>query len=42
MALGEDGQTHRPVEQVAGLRAIHGLVVIPLSVANETAPGASD
>jgi transketolase len=37
IALGEDGSTHQPVEQLAGLRAIPGLVVIRPGDANETA-----
>ncbi len=36
IALGEDGPTHQPVEQLAGLRAIPGLVVIRPADANET------
>jgi transketolase len=35
--LGEDGPTHEPVEQLAALRAIPGLVVIRPADANETA-----
>ncbi|HUH90550.1 MAG TPA: transketolase [Lysobacter sp.] len=35
--LGEDGPTHQPVEQLAGLRAIPGLSVIRPADANETA-----
>jgi transketolase len=35
--LGEDGPTHQPVEQLAALRAIPGLVVIRPADANETA-----
>jgi transketolase len=34
--VGEDGPTHQPVEQVASLRAIPGLVVIRPADANET------
>jgi transketolase len=37
IGLGEDGTTHQPVEQLAGLRAIPGLVVIRPGDANETA-----
>ena len=37
IALGEDGSTHQPVEQLAGLRAIPRLVVIRPCDANETA-----
>jgi transketolase len=37
IGLGEDGPTHQPVEQLAGLRAIPGLVVIRPGDANETA-----
>ena len=37
IALGEDGPTHQPVEQLASLRAIPGLVVIRPADANETA-----
>jgi transketolase len=36
-ALGEDGTTHQPVEQLANLRAIPRLVVIRPCDANETA-----
>jgi len=35
--VGEDGPTHQPVEQLAALRAIPGLVVIRPADANETA-----
>lgn len=35
--VGEDGPTHQPVEQLAGLRAIPNLVVIRPADANETA-----
>lgn len=35
--VGEDGPTHQPVEQLASLRAIPGLVVIRPADANETA-----
>lgn len=37
VALGEDGPTHQPIEQLATLRAIPGLAVIRPSDANETA-----
>jgi transketolase len=37
IALGEDGPTHQPVEHLASLRAIPGLVVIRPADANETA-----
>jgi transketolase len=37
IAVGEDGPTHQPVEQLASLRAIPGLTVIRPSDANETA-----
>ena len=37
IALGEDGSTHQPVEQLAALRAIPNLLVIRPSDANETA-----
>ena len=37
LALGEDGATHQPVEQLAGLRAVPGLNVIRPADANETA-----
>ncbi len=37
IALGEDGPTHQPVEQLASLRAIPGLTVIRPADANETA-----
>ncbi len=36
IALGEDGSTHQPVEQLASLRAIPGLIVIRPADANET------
>ena len=35
IGLGEDGPTHQPVEQLAGLRAIPGLVTIRPADANE-------
>jgi transketolase len=37
IALGEDGSTHQPVEQIAALRAIPNLTVIRPGDANETA-----
>jgi transketolase len=37
IGLGEDGPTHQPIEQLAGLRAIPGLTVIRPADANETA-----
>jgi transketolase len=37
IGLGEDGPTHQPVEQLAGLRAIPRLLVIRPADANETA-----
>ncbi len=37
VGLGEDGPTHQPVEQLAGLRAIPGMTVIRPADANETA-----
>jgi transketolase len=37
IALGEDGPTHQPVEQLAALRAIPNLTVIRPCDANETA-----
>ena len=36
IGLGEDGPTHQPVEQLAGLRAIPGMVVLRPADANET------
>lgn len=36
MGVGEDGPTHEPVEQLAGLRAIPGLNVMRPADANET------
>jgi transketolase len=36
IALGEDGPTHQPVEQIAGLRAMPNMVVIRPADANET------
>jgi transketolase len=37
IGLGEDGPTHQPIEQLAGLRAMPGLSVIRPGGANETA-----
>lgn len=37
IALGQDGSTHQPVEQLAGLRAVPGLTVIRPADANEAA-----
>jgi len=37
IALGEDGSTHQPVEQLASLRAVPRLIVIRPGDANETA-----
>jgi transketolase len=37
VAVGEDGPTHEPIEQIAGLRAIPGLSVIRPADATETA-----
>ena len=37
IALGEDGPTHQPVEHLAALRAIPGIIVIRPCDANETA-----
>ncbi len=37
IGLGEDGPTHQPIEQLAGLRAIPSLTVIRPADANETA-----
>ena len=37
IALGEDGPTHQPIEQLSSLRAIPGLTVIRPADANETA-----
>lgn len=36
IGLGEDGTTHQPIEQLAGLRSVHNLVVIRPADANET------
>jgi transketolase len=37
IGLGQDGPTHQPIEQLAGLRAIPGLLVIRPGDANEVA-----
>jgi transketolase len=37
IGLGEDGPTHQPIEMLAGLRSVPGLVVIRPADANETA-----
>ncbi|MDB6162743.1 MAG: transketolase [Xanthomonadaceae bacterium] len=37
VALGEDGPTHQPIEQLANLRAVPNLVVLRPGDANETA-----
>ncbi len=37
IGVGEDGPTHEPIEQLAGLRAIPGLTLIRPGDANETA-----
>jgi transketolase len=37
IGLGEDGPTHQPVEQLAGLRAVPGLVTLRPCDANEVA-----
>jgi len=37
VALGEDGPTHQPIEQLASLRAIPGLALVRPADANETA-----
>jgi transketolase len=37
IGVGEDGPTHQPIEQVASLRAIPGLIVLRPGDANETA-----
>jgi transketolase len=37
IAVGEDGPTHQPIEQLAGLRAMPGLTLIRPADANETA-----
>ncbi len=36
IGVGEDGPTHEPVEQIASLRAIPGMIVLRPSDANET------
>ncbi|MBF0180165.1 MAG: transketolase [Magnetococcales bacterium] len=36
VAVGEDGPTHQPIEQLAGLRALPGLTVLRPADANET------
>jgi len=37
IGLGEDGPTHQPIEQLIGLRAVPGLIVMRPADANETA-----
>ena len=37
IGVGEDGPTHQPIEQIASLRAIPGMVVIRPADANEMA-----
>ncbi len=37
IGLGEDGTTHQPIEQLAGLRAIPNITLIRPADANETA-----
>src|SRR5262249_28818275 len=37
IGVGEDGPTHQPIEQLASLRAIPGLIVFRPADANETA-----
>lgn len=39
IGVGEDGMTHQPVEQLAGLRAMPGMVVFRPADAKETAAG---
>ena len=39
IGLGEDGPTHQPIEQLAGLRAMPNVVVFRPADANETAVG---
>jgi transketolase len=39
IALGEDGPTHQPVEQLAGLRAMPNMIVVRPSDATETVEG---
>ncbi len=36
LAMGEDGPTHQPVEQLLGLRSIPGMVILRPADANET------
>ena len=36
IAMGEDGPTHQPVEQLLGLRSVPGMVVVRPADANET------
>ena len=36
IAMGEDGPTHQPIEQLVGLRSVPGLVVLRPADANET------
>jgi transketolase len=35
IGVGEDGPTHQPIEQLASLRAMHGLIVVRPADANE-------
>lgn len=42
VAVGEDGPTHQPVEQLAGLRSMPGLHVVRPADANETAVAWAD
>ena len=37
IGVGEDGPTHQPVEQLAGLRAVPGLITLRPCDANEVA-----
>jgi transketolase len=37
IGVGEDGPTHQPIEQIASLRSIPGLIVLRPADANETA-----
>jgi transketolase len=39
IGVGEDGPTHQPVEQLAGLRAVPGLIVFRPADSRETAAG---
>ena len=39
IGVGEDGPTHQPVEQLASLRAIPGLIVLRPADANEVRRG---